>query len=184
MDKCRQLCQNQPATALPDGPGFRRSPRAKVGDTSTRPALGLPVNLLCSRHEGFGASSQSHRFVGFAVFLFCVVLLCFSVPFRYWLALKPSDVMWNMSDNSWIKAAFSSLFAPWLLGACVFVHGMPQFDAETLLDTLARYPITTLCTAPTVYRMLVQKDLQRYLGRMSTEPHTKLSSGLTMTLGP
>lgn len=42
--------------------------------------------------------------------------------------------MWNMSDNSWVKAAFASLFAPWLLGACVFVHQMPQFDAETLLD--------------------------------------------------
>lgn len=42
--------------------------------------------------------------------------------------------MWNMSDNSWIKAAFASLFAPWLLGACVFVHRMPQFDAETFLD--------------------------------------------------
>ncbi|XP_032956953.1 acyl-coenzyme A synthetase ACSM4, mitochondrial-like [Rhinolophus ferrumequinum] len=81
---------------------------------------------------------------------------------KYWLDLRPSNVMWNLSDNSWIKAAMSSLFAPWLLGACVFVHRMPQFDPDTLLDTLTRYPITTLCAAPTVYRMLVQKDLQRY----------------------
>lgn len=33
------------------------------------------------------------------------------------------------------------------------------------MQTLTTYPITTLCSAPTVYRMLVQKDLKRYLGR-------------------
>lgn len=35
----------------------------------------------------------------------------------------------------------------------------------SIIQTLTTYPITTLCSAPTVYRMLVQKDLKRYLGR-------------------
>ncbi|XP_045445282.1 acyl-coenzyme A synthetase ACSM4, mitochondrial [Pipistrellus kuhlii] len=81
---------------------------------------------------------------------------------RHWLDLKPSDTIWNLSDTGWIKAAIGSVFAPWLQGACVFVHQMAQFDPDTLLDTLTTYPITTLCCAPTVYRMLVQKDLERY----------------------
>ncbi|CAO2583028.1 Acyl-coenzyme A synthetase ACSM4, mitochondrial, partial [Lemmus lemmus] len=81
---------------------------------------------------------------------------------RYWLDLTPSDVMWNMSDTGWIKAAIGSVFSTWLRGACVFVHRMAQFDTDTFLDTLTTYPITTLCSAPTVYRMLVQKDLKRY----------------------
>ncbi|XP_054570109.1 acyl-coenzyme A synthetase ACSM4, mitochondrial-like [Eptesicus fuscus] len=81
---------------------------------------------------------------------------------RYWLDLQSSDTIWNMSDTGWIKAAIGSVFAPWLQGACVFVHQMAQFDADTFLDTLTTYPITTLCCAPTVYRMLVQKDLKRY----------------------
>ncbi|EPY86517.1 acyl-coenzyme A synthetase ACSM4, mitochondrial [Camelus ferus] len=81
---------------------------------------------------------------------------------RYWLDLKSSDVIWNMSDTGWIKAAIGSVFSTWLQGACVFVHRMAQFDADTFLDTLTTYPVTTLCSAPTVYRMLVQKDLKRY----------------------
>ncbi|KAL6085988.1 hypothetical protein STEG23_023125 [Scotinomys teguina] len=81
---------------------------------------------------------------------------------RYWLDLTPSDVMWNMSDTGWIKAAIGSMFSTWLLGACVFVHRMAQFNTDTFLDTLTTYPITTLCSAPTVFRMLVQKDLKRH----------------------
>lgn len=34
----------------------------------------------------------------------------------------------------------------------------------SIIQTLSTYPITTLCSAPTVYRMLVQKDLKRYVG--------------------
>ncbi|KAI4531659.1 hypothetical protein MG293_018173, partial [Ovis ammon polii] len=88
--------------------------------------------------------------------------LSFSELFQYWLDLKSTDIIWNMSDTGWIKAAIGSVFSSWLQGACVFVHRMAQFDTDTFLDTLTNYPITTLCSAPTVYRMLVQKDLKRY----------------------
>ncbi|KAM5331644.1 acyl-coenzyme A synthetase ACSM4, mitochondrial isoform 2-T2 [Glossophaga mutica] len=81
---------------------------------------------------------------------------------RYWLDLKSSDIIWNISDTGWIKAAIGSVFSSWLQGTCVFVHQMAQFDTNTFLDTLTTYPITILCSAPTVYRMLVQKDLKRY----------------------
>ncbi|XP_036134631.1 acyl-coenzyme A synthetase ACSM4, mitochondrial-like [Molossus molossus] len=81
---------------------------------------------------------------------------------RYWLDLKSSDILWNVSDTGWIKAAIGSVFSPWVHGACVFVHQLAQFDTDTILDTLTSYPITTLCCAPTVYRMLVQRDLKRY----------------------
>ncbi|MDP9372117.1 MAG: AMP-binding protein, partial [Chloroflexota bacterium] len=36
------------------------------------------------------------------------------------------------------------------------------FNAAEMLDLLAKHPITTLCAAPTIYRMLVQEDLSRY----------------------
>ncbi|XP_053132362.1 acyl-coenzyme A synthetase ACSM4, mitochondrial-like isoform X2 [Hemicordylus capensis] len=81
---------------------------------------------------------------------------------RCWLDFRPSDIMWNMSDTGWIKAALGSVFAPWLRGISVFIHSMPQFESQEMLKTLSRYPITTLCSAPTVYRMLVQLDLTRY----------------------
>ncbi|XP_032559407.1 acyl-coenzyme A synthetase ACSM4, mitochondrial-like isoform X3 [Chiroxiphia lanceolata] len=81
---------------------------------------------------------------------------------RYWMNLTPSDIMWNMSDTAWVKGAAGSIFGPWSQGTCVFVHAMPQFDPRGILNTLCRYPVTTLCSAPTVYRVLVQHDLSRY----------------------
>ncbi|XP_051663190.1 acyl-coenzyme A synthetase ACSM4, mitochondrial-like isoform X3 [Manacus candei] len=81
---------------------------------------------------------------------------------RYWMDLTPSDIMWNISDPAWVKGAAGSIFGPWSQGTCVFVHAMPQFDPRGILNTLCRYPVTTLCSAPTVYRMLVQHDLSRY----------------------
>ncbi|NWH73484.1 ACSM4 synthetase, partial [Piaya cayana] len=81
---------------------------------------------------------------------------------RYWMSLSPSDIMWNMSDTAWVKGAIGSGFGPWFQGACVFVHEMPQFDPRAIITTLCRYPVTTLCSASTAYRMLVQHDLTSY----------------------
>ncbi|XP_023670793.1 acyl-coenzyme A synthetase ACSM3, mitochondrial [Paramormyrops kingsleyae] len=81
---------------------------------------------------------------------------------RYWLDLTERDVLWNTSDTGWAKSAWSSVFAPWIQGACVFVHHMPRFQTTTVLKTLSHYPVSTFCTAPTAYRMLVQEDLSRY----------------------
>ncbi|XP_065267657.1 acyl-coenzyme A synthetase ACSM3, mitochondrial-like [Emys orbicularis] len=81
---------------------------------------------------------------------------------RYWLDLTSSDILWNTSDTGWAKSAWSSIFAPWIQGACVFVHSMPRFDPTTVLDTLSRFPITTFCSAPTAYRLLVQHNLTSY----------------------
>uniref|UniRef100_A0A8C3ER33 medium-chain acyl-CoA ligase n=1 Tax=Corvus moneduloides TaxID=1196302 RepID=A0A8C3ER33_CORMO len=86
----------------------------------------------------------------------------FTISGRYWMNLTPSDIMWNTSDTGWVKAAWSSLFAPWICGSCVFVHNMPQFKPEVIAETLSRYPITTFCTAPTAFCMLVQHDVSSY----------------------
>jgi len=79
----------------------------------------------------------------------------------YWLGLGKKDLHWNISDTGWAKAAWSSYFGPWNRGATVFVDGMPGFSAKRTLKLLQDHPITTMCGAPTVYRMLVQEDLQR-----------------------
>ncbi|XP_072337753.1 acyl-coenzyme A synthetase ACSM3, mitochondrial-like isoform X3 [Scyliorhinus torazame] len=81
---------------------------------------------------------------------------------KYWLDLTPSDVMWNTSDTGWAKSAWSSIFAPWIQGSCVFVIQMPRFKPKAVLEVLSSYPITTFCSPPTAYRMLVQSDVSCY----------------------
>lgn len=81
---------------------------------------------------------------------------------RFWLDLGEEDLHWNISDTGWAKAAWSSYFGPWICGASLFIHQADGFNAGKTLGLLAKYPITTMCGAPTIYRMLVLEDLSAY----------------------
>jgi len=82
---------------------------------------------------------------------------------RFWLALEPGQVHWNMSDTGWAKTAYAGYFGPWIQGACVFVSHRPgKFDPRHTLEVLSHYPIESLCAPPTVYRMLIQEDLSTF----------------------
>ncbi|GAW94293.1 acetyl-coenzyme A synthetase [Calderihabitans maritimus] len=82
---------------------------------------------------------------------------------KFWLDLKPDDLHWNLSDTGWAKAAWSSFFGPWNMGAAIFAHhSTGKFDAGKTLELLEKYPITTLCGPPTAYRVFVLEDLTKY----------------------
>jgi acetyl-CoA synthetase/medium-chain acyl-CoA synthetase len=85
------------------------------------------------------------------------------VTARYWIGLSPDDLHWNISDTGWAKAAWSSFFSPFISGAAQFVHNPAgAFSGKRLLDLLARYPITSVCGAPTIFRAVVLEDLSRW----------------------
>ncbi len=81
---------------------------------------------------------------------------------KYWLDLKENDMHWNVSDTGWAKAAWSSYFGPWNMGAAQFIHHTDRFDPVKTLELLSKYPVTTMCSAPTLYRMLVLQDLSQH----------------------
>lgn len=86
-----------------------------------------------------------------------------AVTGAWWLDLREDDLHWNISDTGWAKAAWSSLFGPWLCGATVFVQHHPgKFSPDDVLQYLTDFPITSLCAAPTIYRRLVQLDLSAF----------------------
>jgi acyl-coenzyme A synthetase/AMP-(fatty) acid ligase len=79
---------------------------------------------------------------------------------RFWLDLRPGDLHLNLTETGWAKAAWSSLFGPWSMGAALFVQdARGKFSGPETLDLLEHYPITTFCAPPTAYRMLVLEDL-------------------------
>ncbi len=85
------------------------------------------------------------------------------VTARYWLDLAPEDLHWNISDTGWGKAAWSSLFSPFITGAAQLVHNPTgPFSAKRALDVLAQYPITSMCGAPTIFRAIVLEDLRKW----------------------
>ena len=77
-----------------------------------------------------------------------------------WLDLKPGDLHWNISDLGWAKAAWSSFYGPWNMGAGLFAMDVAgKFDPVLTLNTLAKYPVTTWCAPPTALRLIVRQDL-------------------------
>jgi acetyl-CoA synthetase len=80
----------------------------------------------------------------------------------YWIGVREGDVHMNVSSPGWAKHAWSSFFAPWNAGATVFVHNYDRFVAKRTLEVVASHGVTTLCAAPTVWRMLILEDLKAY----------------------
>ncbi|XP_026541481.1 acyl-coenzyme A synthetase ACSM3, mitochondrial-like [Notechis scutatus] len=79
-----------------------------------------------------------------------------------WMDLTSSDIIWGLSDPGWIKFAIGSFYSPWSQGSCIFQHGFLQFDPKVVLESLAKYPVTTFCGTPTIFRMLLQHNPSRY----------------------
>ena len=77
---------------------------------------------------------------------------------KYWLDLRPGDIHWNISDTGWAKAAWSSLFGPWNMGATIFsFYKKGKFDPSFAVEVMQKYPITTFCGPPTAYRMMAKE---------------------------
>ena len=92
----------------------------------------------------------------------------------HWLQLSPSSIYWNLSEQGWAKAAWS-YFATWNCGATLFIHDdRLAFDPKRTLTVLTRFPITTLCAPPTVYRQLILDESRSYFqdGGMKNLLHT------------
>jgi acetyl-CoA synthetase len=85
------------------------------------------------------------------------------VTARLWQDLKPSDLHFTVSDTGWAKSAWGNLFGQWIEGAAVFVYDIRgKFDPADIPPLLEKHAITTFCCPPTIYRMLILLDLERY----------------------
>ncbi|WP_328280684.1 AMP-binding protein, partial [Sphingobium sp.] len=135
-----------------DGWGDYSTLRATVTPIAETADTGFDEDALCYFTSGTtGQPKMTIHSHGYT--------LAHRITGSYWLDLKPDDLHWNLSDTGWAKAAWSSLFAPWLMGAAIFVYHAPSFDPVATLDLLETMPVTTLCAAPTAYRMFVRSDL-------------------------
>jgi len=79
-----------------------------------------------------------------------------------WLDLRPGELICNISDMGWGKAAWSNLFGPWGMGAGVFALHTDNFQPQTILRAISKYPVTHFCAPPTTLRLLTQQSLHKY----------------------
>ena len=85
---------------------------------------------------------------------------------KYWLDNRPTDLHWTIADTGWAQCAWTNFFAPWTMGAALFVWDQRgKFDPAGTLRMMEKYPITTFFAPPTAYRMFLIQDLERFKPR-------------------
>jgi acetyl-CoA synthetase len=85
------------------------------------------------------------------------------VTARFWHDLRPNDVHFTLSDTGWAKSAWGKLYGQWIEGAAIFVYDIrSRFNPTEILPLIEKYGITTFCCPPTIYRMLILADLDKF----------------------
>jgi len=85
------------------------------------------------------------------------------VTARFWHDIRSNDVHFTLSDTGWAKSAWGKLYGQWIEGACIFVYDIrSRFNATEILPLIEKYGITTFCCPPTIYRMLILADLDKF----------------------
>jgi len=80
-----------------------------------------------------------------------------------WLGIEQGKVHWNISSPGWAKHAWSSIFAPWNVGAPTFSYGYEGgFNAAKHLGLIREFGVETLCAPPTIWRMFILEDLSNF----------------------
>ncbi len=81
---------------------------------------------------------------------------------RYWHNTDPNGMHFTISDTGWAKALWGKLYGQWLNETAVFVYDFDKFNAHSILSVIEKYPITTFCAPPTMYRFFIKEDLSKY----------------------
>ncbi|MDD1704138.1 MAG: AMP-binding protein [Methanoregula sp.] len=85
------------------------------------------------------------------------------VTARFWHDLRTNDLHFTVSDTGWAKSAWGKFYGQWIEGSAIFVYDIrSQFNATELLPLIEKYGITTFCCPPTIYRMLILADLDKF----------------------
>ena len=112
-----------------------------------------------------------------------IMMMCFSSgttgypkiithDFRYPLGHIMTGVFWHrcvdgglhftVSDTGWMKALWGQVYGQWFAESAVFVYDFDKFRADDILAAIEKYKVTTFCVPPTMYRMLLQADVEKY----------------------
>lgn len=84
------------------------------------------------------------------------------VTAKYWHNLNENSIHLTMSDTGWAKAVWGKLYGQWIVGAAVIAFDHEKFTPSLILKLIENYKITSFCAPPTVYRVLIREDLNKY----------------------
>lgn len=84
------------------------------------------------------------------------------VTAKYWQRVVDGGLHLTLADSGWAKFGWGKIYGQWICGAVQFVYDMDKFEPVTLLEKMEKYQLSTFCAPPTVYRFLLQQELEKY----------------------
>ncbi len=80
----------------------------------------------------------------------------------YLIGIQSDDLHTNLSAPGWAKFAWSSFFAPFIMGATVLGVNYNRFIPDRYLEIISSYRINTFCAPPTAWRIFMLQKLENY----------------------
>ena len=81
---------------------------------------------------------------------------------KHWHNVRPDGLHFTIADTGWGKAVWGKYYGQWLMEAGVFTYDFDRFHASEILQLIGEYGITTLCCPPTMYRLMMQEDIDSF----------------------
>lgn len=81
---------------------------------------------------------------------------------KYWQRVLDGGRHLTVADSGWAKFGWGKIFGQWICGVVMFLYDMERFDPCKLLEKIQRYRLQTFCAPPTIYRFLLQEDMDLY----------------------
>ncbi len=80
----------------------------------------------------------------------------------FWHRVVDGGLHFTISDTGWLKSLWGKIYGQWFGESAVFVYDFEKFDGADILEKLEKYKVTTFCVPPTMYRMILQNDVEKY----------------------
>ncbi len=81
---------------------------------------------------------------------------------KHWHGVVPDGLHFTIADTGWGKAVWGKFYGQWLMEGAVLTYDFDRFSADEILSIVQDYKVTTLCCPPTMYRMMMETDVDSY----------------------
>ncbi|MCL2757655.1 MAG: AMP-binding protein, partial [Coriobacteriia bacterium] len=82
---------------------------------------------------------------------------------KHWQNLKGDGCLHlTIADTGWGKAVWGKLYGQWLMETCVMAYDFDRFDSDEICRIIDHYQVTSLCCPPTMYRLIMQGDVDSF----------------------
>lgn len=84
------------------------------------------------------------------------------VTAKYWHRAIDGGIHLTVADSGWAKFGWGKIYGQWICGVVMFLYDMDKFNPCKLLEKIEKYRLATFCAPPTIYRFLLQQDMDKY----------------------